>query len=181
MALVVVLSARTATAAEPGRPPIQEDLPFWGILTFIGFLWVCKKLLWDWWLGSMRERERQEAAAIEAAEREHRTAGELLSDRIGRLEAVDAEIREILAEAGRDAAQTRDHILESARREAEAAKQRALREIRRSRDQALSAIFAQVTTRTIENARQRLATQLGDEDQRRLIDESLTQFRQQAG
>ena len=53
-------------------------------------------------------------------------------------------------------------------------------EIERTRDQSLKLIFDQLTSRTIERTRELLSTRLADHDQRRLITEALTKFRQQA-
>ncbi|HUG91465.1 MAG TPA: ATP synthase F0 subunit B [Planctomycetaceae bacterium] len=182
MAVIVwtATAGRLPAAENGGEYSLRNDLPFWGTLTFLVFLWVCWKLLWNWWRGSMGERELTEAERIAAAEAESRTAAELLSDRIGRLEAVDSEIREILAEARRDAEYTRGHILEAAQSEAEAARRRAVREIDRTREQSLKEIFDQMTSRTIERTRDLLSRRLAEPDQRRLISEALTNFRQQA-
>jgi ATP synthase F0 subunit b len=179
--LVLTAGASPCLAAEAGEGySLRTDLSFWGIIYFLLFLWVCKKLLWDWWLRSMTEREQTEHERIAAAEAENRRAAELLSERIGRLEAVGEEIRGILEEARRDAEYTRSHILDSARTEAESAKRRALRDIDRTREQTLKEAFDHLTTRTIERTREILMTRLGEPDQRRLIDEALTQFRKQA-
>src|SRR5688572_12498687 len=86
---VLTATAQSARAAETaGAYSLREDLSFWGIIYFVLFLWVCKKLLWDWWQRSMGERERAEASRIAAAEAANRQAAELLSDRLGRMEAV---------------------------------------------------------------------------------------------
>lgn len=178
-AFVLIAAAQTAQAAEAGGAySLREDLSFWGIIYFVLFLWVCKKLLWDWWQRSMGERERTEASRISAAEGASREAAELLSEHLGRLEAVDEEIRGILDEARRDAEHTRSHILDSARAEAEAARRRAIRDIERVRDQTLKELFDYLTSRTIDRTREVLANRLTETDQRRLIGEALTQFRQ---
>lgn len=180
--LAVMATADVCAAADPhGEYSLRTDLSFWGIVYFLLFLLLFKKLLWGWWLRSMNEREQTEAERIAAAERESRLAAELLSERLGRMEAVGEDIREILDEGRRDAEYTRGHILDSARAEAEAAKRRAIRDIERVRDQSLKEIFDFLTTRTIERTREVLATRLNEADQQRLVRESLTKFRQQAG
>jgi F-type H+-transporting ATPase subunit b len=168
-------------AAGHGEYSLRTDLAFWGIIYFVLFLLVFRKLIWDWWLRSMQEREQTEAERIAAAEREGRQAAELLSDRLGRMEAVDSEVRELLDEARRDAEHTRSHILETAEEEAEAARRRAIRDVERTRDQTLKEIFDDLTNRTIERTREALSARLSDADQQRLIRESLARFRQQAG
>ena len=167
-------------AGAHGEYSLRRDLPFWGIVYFLLFLFVFWKLLWNWWRGSMTEREHSEVERIAVAEREGRAAAELLSDRLGRMEAIDEDVRGLLEEARRDADHTRTHILDSARSEADAARRRAVRDIDRTRDQTLKEVFDYLTSRTIERTREVLSSRLNESDQRRLVQEALTQFRQQA-
>jgi F-type H+-transporting ATPase subunit b len=176
---VLTATAPSATAAEAGGAySLREDLSFWSIIYFVLFLWVCKKLLWDWWLRSMGEREQAEAGRIAAAEAANREAAGLLSERLGRMEAVEEEIRALLDEARRDAEHTRSDILESAQAEAEAARRRAIRDIDRTTDQTLKELFDFLSARTIDRTREVLSNRLTETDQRRLISEALAKFRQ---
>lgn len=155
---------------------IWYDLPFWGLVTFLGFLWVLKKLGWQPLVSGMAEREHKENEAIALAEDKNRRAQQDLIERKGELEAIDETTREFIEEAHRDAQRTRSDIVASARGEAETLKRRALREIERTRDQSLKGLFDAMALRVIERTEQRLAETLTPEDQQRLMDESLTEF-----
>lgn len=164
-------------AAEAGHDvPISQDLPLWGLVTFLGFVWVLKKLGWEPLVSGMAERERAENEAILLAEEKNRLAQQDLIERKGQLEAIDETTREFIDEAHRDAERTRSDIAEAARSEAETLKRRALREIERTRDQSLKGLFDAMALRIVERTEQRLAETLTAEDQQRLMDESLAEF-----
>jgi F-type H+-transporting ATPase subunit b len=152
---------------------LSTDLPFWGILAFVGFLVAIKFLGWDSLTSNMKLREEHERGLIKAAEQTRREADEERREHLGRLEAVDEEIREVVDEAHRDAAHTREDILSVARHEADVYRQRALTEISRARDQALDEIFNTLTDRVTDATQQRLVTRLTTTDQNRLIEEAL--------
>jgi F-type H+-transporting ATPase subunit b len=177
MVAAIVTNPVAAFAAEEAHAEgIWYDLPFWGLVTFLGFLWVLKKLGWEPLVSGMAERERKENEAITLAEDQNRRSQQDLTDRKGELEAIDETTREFIDEAHRDADRTRGDIVESARTEAEALKRRALREIERTRDQSLKGLFDAMAMRVIERTQQRLGETLTAEDQQRLMDESLTEF-----
>lgn len=172
-----VATPAVCAAAEAGHEvSLREDLPLWGLVTFLGFLWVLKKVGWQPLVSGMAERERQENEAIMLAEDRNRQAQQELIERKGQLEAIDETTREFIDEAHRDAERTRSDIVESARGEAETLKKRALREIERTRDQSLKSLFDAMALRVIERTEQRLAESLTTEDQQRLMDESLSEF-----
>lgn len=173
------LAARPAVvlaAEDTHAGGIWYDLPFWGLVTFLGFLWVLKKVGWEPLVSGMAERERKEKEAITLAEEKNRQAQQDLIERKGELEAIDETTREFIEEAHRDAERTRSDIVDSARSEAETLKRRALREIERTRDQSLKGLFDAMALRVIERTEQRLAESLTAEDQQRLMDESLAEF-----
>jgi F-type H+-transporting ATPase subunit b len=152
------------------------DLAFWEIPTFILFILLIRKLGWGSFASGMDDREAKENRLIDEAEQARREAEELLRDHKGRMEAVDEEIRELIAEAHRDAGHTRTEIIEAARREAETLRKRALNEIARARDQSLDEIFDIVNERVIAATEERLATRLTADDQNRLVEQALAQF-----
>lgn len=170
-------SPHAVLAAEDAHAEgIQYDLPLWGLVTFLGFLWVLKKLGWEPLVSGMAERERKENEAILLAEEKNRQSQQDLIERKGQLEAIDETTREFIDEAHRDAERTRSDIVDSARSEAETLKRRALREIERTRDQSLKGLFDAMAMRVIERTQQRLAQTLTADDQQRLLDESLAEF-----
>lgn len=177
-AFVAGSSAAVVRAAEAGHEEYQfrSDLAFWSLVTFLLFVWVIRKLGWGSFVDGLTAREQREASLVARAEQTNRDAQELLREHKGRMEAIDEEVRELIAEAHRDAEYTRGDILAIASQEADTLRQRALTEIQRTRDQALDEIFSTLTARVASATEQRLAARLTPGDQNRLIEEALSQF-----
>jgi len=149
---------------------LWSDLPFWSLISFIGFVAAIKVLgLWDLLVDSMSAREKAEHEAIALAEASLTEGKGALRSAMGRMEALDERIREIMAEASRDAQSTRDDIIAFAQREAQGAVDRAGHEIERVRDQALNEIFENVASQVADVTEQRLRSGLNPEDHHRLI------------
>ena len=97
-----------------------------------------------------------------------------ISRPVWRLEkAEQEEVKEILAEARRDAEHTKNEIMAAAQSEAEATRDRALGDIERARDQALKDLFDQVSTQVTAATEHVLGRSLDAADQQRLIAEAL--------
>lgn len=178
-ALVAVLATPVVALAaeeEHHAEGIWYDLPFWGLVTFVGFVFVLRKLGWQSFVGGLAERERKEVEYIAEAEGKNRSAQQVLIERKGQIEAIDETARGFIDEAHRDAERTRSDIVAAATSEAEGIKRRALREVARTRDQSLKEVFDAMALRVVERTEQRLAEGLTAEDQQRLMDESLAQF-----
>ncbi|REJ71099.1 MAG: hypothetical protein DWQ34_17400 [Planctomycetota bacterium] len=167
-----------AAAADNAHGPYSTkgDLALWALPTFLLFLFAVYKLGWESFTRGMQEREETQNRLIGEAEAARSEAEELLRDHRGRMEAVDEEIRELIAEAHRDAEHTRQDIVQSARSEAETIKRRALREIERVRDQSLDEIFLTLNNRVISATEDRIRGRLTPTDHQQLINQALGEF-----
>ena len=155
----------------------KGDLPFWGFVAFLGFCFAIKKLgLWDALLTNMAEREKTENETIARAESHLQAAEQELNAYRGQLQAMDETARESLAEANRDANHTQQEILDLARSEADALGARTRREIERVRAQTLDELFATMANNVAQATEAIVREKLQDEDQERLIDETLNQL-----
>lgn len=159
---------------------IWDNLPVWGLIAFLGFLYAIRKLGWDSFLTGMREREENELRLIGEAEQLRQQALERLRHYQGQMEALDEHVREALAEAQRDADHTRRDIRTVAQREAELVRQRAEVEIERVRNQSLSEIFEATVDRITREAEARIRARLSPTVQQKLIDAAVAEFTQQA-
>lgn len=167
----------THHAGEHGAPNIWEDLSFWSIIAFAGFVLAIAKLgLWDSLKTNMAKREASETHLIAAAEGELATVQESVKQFRGQLEAMDETTTATLAEAQRDADHTRQDLIDTANREASQMLHRAEHEIARSRDQSLNNLFEHMANRVCEAAEARVRSGLQGADQDRLIDDTLNQF-----
>lgn len=171
-----VCLAETTDGAAHGPASLREDLPFWGLIAFVGFLIAIKKLGWDSLTSGMSEREATENRLIAEAEQlRDQTAAQLRKNK-GMMEALDELVRSTLAEAERDADHTRRDIRALADKEAALSRQRAESEIGRVRDQSLSELFSATAARIAAEAERRIRAQLTPDQQQRLVDAAVGEF-----
>lgn len=163
-------------AAAHGDGGFRSDLALWGLIAFIGFVLVIRKLGWQSFVDGMSERERTENEAIAQAEQKNRQAQETLTVHRGRMEAISEEVDERLAEARRDAGHTRSDITALANREAETLRKRATGEMNRATRQALNDLFSTMATRVVVQTESRIKDRLNEAEHNRLIDEALGHF-----
>lgn len=155
---------------------LTSDLPFWGVIAFVGFIFAIRKLGWGAFTSGLQGREAEELRLIAEAEDLRRQAAEQLHVQRGQMEALDEEIRAVLAEADRDADHTRRDIRAAADREAATARARVELEISRVKDQTLSELFENFTQRVIDATQDRLRGRLDAAAQDTLIDAALAEF-----
>jgi F0F1-type ATP synthase membrane subunit b/b' len=177
LTLLVADVARAAgDAAGHGAGGIKEDLPFWGVVAFIGFLIAIKKLGWDSLTSGMREREANENRLIADAEQLRAATAEQLRQNKGKMESLDELVRQTLAEAQRDADHTRKDIRAAAEKEASLSRQRAEQEISRVQNQSLSDLFETMSRRIAVEAEARIRKMLTAGMQQKLIDAAVGEF-----
>ncbi len=134
---------------------------------------------WPKILGALAAREEGIRKAISDAEDAKVQAHAFMKEHKGRLEAVENEVKEILAEARRDAEHTKLDIMKQAEVEAEATKNRAIAEINRAKDQAIDELFSTLASQVSAATEQVVGRALTGPDQERLIQETVAQFARQ--
>lgn len=159
----------------PGLVP-TIDLVAWQVVVFVIFLGVLGKFAWGPLQAGLEKREAKIRQDIADAEAQRLKAEQLLKDYESRLSRTQDEVREILAEARRDADRTKQEIVAAAQQEAETTRRRAIEDIQRSKDHALSELFDFVSSNAMAVAEQVVQRSLKSEDHERLIRESLEQL-----
>ena len=134
---------------------------------------------WPQILGALAAREEGIRKAIADAEDAKVQAQVFMKEHKGRLEAVENQVKEILAEARRDAEYTKLDIMKQAEVEAEATKNRAIAEINRAKDQAIDELFTTLASQVSAATEQVVGRSLTGSDQERLIQETVAQFARQ--
>lgn len=134
---------------------------------------------WPKILDALAAREEGIRKAIADAEDAKVQATAFMKEHKGRLEAVENTVKEILAEARRDAEHTKLDITQQAEVEAEAIKNRAIAEINRAKDQALDELFSTLAHQVSKATEQVVGRALTGADQERLIQEAVGQFARQ--
>jgi len=134
---------------------------------------------WPKILGALAAREEGIRKAIADAEDAKVQAQVFMKEHKGRLEAVENQVKEILAEARRDGEHTKLDIVKQAEVEAEATKNRAIAEINRAKDQAIDELFSTLARQVWTATEQVVGRTLTGADQERLIQETVSQFARQ--
>src|SRR5262249_25882811 len=96
------------SAHEPGPITFEADLAVWSLITFIVFLFVLKKFAWGPLIQGLDKREAGVLDNIAGAEAARIKAEKMLAEHASKLEKVQDEVREIIAEARRDAEHTKN-------------------------------------------------------------------------
>ncbi len=154
----------------------KADLVIWSLVVFLVFVGVLTKFAWKPLAAGLDSREAKIRQDIADAEEARRKTEQMLAEHAAKLDAVQDEVREIIAEARRDAEHTKQEIVTQAQTEAEATQKRALDAIGRARDQALDELFATMSSTVAQATEYVVGRSLTGDDQNRLIDEALSQF-----
>jgi len=165
-------------AGHGGELPMSftKDLALFSLITFIAYVIVLRVAAWGPLRSGLQRREQGIQQAIADAEANRLKSEQMIAEREAKLAAVQEEIRELLAEARRDADRLKSDIVTTAQTEAEATKNRAIAEIERSRDQALSELFDFVSNNVVGATEKVIGRSLGSEDHNRLVTEALSEM-----
>jgi F-type H+-transporting ATPase subunit b len=169
------LSGEQPAHAE-GPITFESDLAVWSLITFVVFLFVLKKFAWGPLIEGLDKREVGVLENIAAAEAARIKAEKMLAEHAAKLEKVQDEVREIIAEARRDAEHTKNDIMATAQKEAEATRVRAVQDIERARDQALDELFDHMGRSVRKATETVIGRSLTGADNDRLIEEALSGF-----
>jgi F-type H+-transporting ATPase subunit b len=166
-----------AAGHETGLPMSwTSDLALFSLVTFVVYVVVLRFGAWGPLQAGLNERERNIRQNIADAESNRLKSEAMLKDYEVKLGKVQEEVRDILAEARRDADHTKQEIMATAQREADATKHRAIAEIERSRDLALTELFDFVTNNVINATEKVIGRSLSGPDQDRLVNDALSEL-----
>ena len=154
----------------------KSDLAIWSLVTFLVYLFVLKKAAWQPLISGLDQREAGVKQALADAKSARVKAEEMLAEHAKKLDTVQEEVKEILAEARRDAEYTKQEIVAAANKEAEATRKRAVEEIEHARDVAIKDLFDFVSANVIGATENVLGRALSDDDQKRLVQDALSQI-----
>ena len=151
----------------------RTDLAIWTAVVFLVTLIVLWKFAWGLITVGLQKREDSIAENIATAKNAAEEARRLTSEYEAKLASAADEVREMLEEARRDADATRQRIVNKAQEAASEEKSRALREIELAKNQALEKLLQESVNRAFELAGQIVGRDLKTEDHARLIKDTL--------
>jgi F-type H+-transporting ATPase subunit b len=143
-------------------------------LGFLLILAIFKKFLFGPIGGILQTRQDDIRGAYNAAESEKSRMEELRADYERRLGDIEAEARQRIQAAIKEAHETREHLLDEARNNADKIMARAEAEIVRERDKALVELRREVVDLTINAASKLVGHALDEPGHKRLVDEFIS-------
>ncbi len=153
----------------------KADIAIFSLFVFAILFAALYSKAWPKISSALEEREAGIRRAIADAEKARIDSADMLRQHQEKLEAVHEEVKEILAEARRDAEHTKNEIIASATTEATAIKNRALSDISLARDQALHELFDKMADQVAAATEHVVGRSVTGDDQSRFIREALSQ------
>jgi F-type H+-transporting ATPase subunit b len=178
LSYIPVLATESGGGGGGGSFLVQPGigLMIWTLLAFGVLLWLLSKLAFPRIAENLDKRQRAIEESIDTADRTKREADELLQEYRQRLHEARRQAEEIVARARKagevheresleHARVQREELMAQTRRDIEAETRRAIQEIRRE--------VADLTVLATEKVTRKSLT---DDDQRRLVDEALSEL-----
>ena len=167
-------------AAHPSIMQVDPGLMIWTVVTFVVLMIVLRFTAWKPLQASLDAREKRIRDAVEGAERARRDSEELLARHQQMLDAAKDDARKIIEEGKADGLRLKHELTAQARVESEEMKARARRDLELATEQAKKELWAEATMMSTELAERIVRRSLGSDDQRRLVDEVLSEYRAEA-
>lgn len=171
-----VFAAEDAHAKQGAPLGFQVDLAIFSLITFLVYLFVLKKAAWQPLISGLDQREAGVKQSLADAEAARVKAEQMLAEHAKKLNAVQDEVKAILAEARRDADHTKAEIVAAANKEAETTRKRAVEDIEHARDLAMKELFDFLNDKVIGATGIVLGRALSEDDQKRLVQDALNQI-----
>jgi F-type H+-transporting ATPase subunit b len=150
-------------------------LMIWTLIAFGATLWILRKLAFPRIQEALDRRRVAIEESIEAAERTRTEADELLQEYRARLSAAREQAEDIVARARKAAERHEDDSKDMARKEREELMERTRREIEAETRRALDEIRKEVADLTVLATEKVTRKALDADDQRRLVEEALSE------
>ncbi|WP_435016040.1 F0F1 ATP synthase subunit B [Tundrisphaera sp. TA3] len=166
-------------AASHGTPNIMEPQPSLAIYTLIVFgllMAVLAKFAWKPLLHALHEREAHLEHVLLDSEKARNEAEALAAETRKHLAQAGDQARALIEEARREAKASAEAILREAQAAAEANRARAEREISGAKEQALAEIYGKTADLAVSVAGRVLSRELNADDQRRLVEVALSEL-----
>jgi len=153
---------------------IQPELVAVNIIGFLILVALLKKYLYGPIMELIESRQKEVADTYSAAERERETMEELRRDYEKRLAGIEAEAREKIQTAIKEAQAARDEIIADARERADALLKRGEDELAREREKAIFEIRKEIADLVISASSKLIEKEMDDAAHHRLVDEVIS-------
>jgi F-type H+-transporting ATPase subunit b len=173
------MSATLFVASEGGLSllSVNPGLAIWTTVTFLLVLLTLHRFAWKPIITALDERASKIQADLDRAEAVRKEAEQKLEDYMEKLNGLKEQGIEIIEEARKDANRHKEEMLESVKVEAEAMRQRAVRDVELAKDRALEELHKEVVSLSVGIATQVIGRTLKPEDHKRFVEEAIKGLR----
>lgn len=162
-------------ADEAKTPILSFDFgsAFWNLVIFVCVLAILSIFVWPNVLGGLQSREDKIREDLEAAEKANAEAQAILAGYQSKLDEAASKTQEMLAEARRDAEANGQKIIDEAKAEAAAQRERAVTDIENAKKVAMAEIATKTSDIAMQVARGVVGRELNPQDHADLIQQSM--------
>jgi F-type H+-transporting ATPase subunit b len=171
LSLAIVLAQQEHAARGPLT--VEFGLMFWTVIVFLVLLLVLKKFAWPALLGAVEAREKALEEQLAEAERNRAEAARLLTEHQKLIAEGKASAHALLAEARTAAEKERALAMEKTRQEQEELLERARRDIAAERDRAVAELRREAVDLSLAAASKLIGERLNSETDRKIVQEYL--------
>ena len=179
LANILILAAAEGGGEEEGGSFLVEPgigLMIWTLIAFGLTLWLLSKLAFPRIAENLDKRQKAIEESIDTAESTKREAEEILAEYRQRLTDARHQAEEIVARARKAAEVNERDSLEGARKQREELMEQTRRDIEAETRRAIQEIRNEVADLTVLATEKVTRKSLSEEDQRRLVDEALSEL-----
>jgi F-type H+-transporting ATPase subunit b len=173
LALALLLLQEHDTAS-PGLMSIQLNLMFWTLIIFVILWFLLQKFAFPAILGMVEKREQALEEAIQSAKRDREEAARILAEHRSQLEGARGESQRLIADARAVAEKMRAELLEKTRQDQQDMIERARRDIGAERDKAIVELRREAVDLAIAGASKVVEENLDNEKNRKLVESFLS-------
>ncbi len=175
---LTVVFAVTEGGEEGGSFLVSPNwgLMIWTLLVFAISMFLLRKLAWPRITEALDKRQRLIEDSIDSAQRTKDEADRLLADYRARLSEARGQADDIVARAREDAQRQQTDIIAKAREDREEVMRQARRDIQVETQRAIQEIRREVADLTVMATEKVTRKSLTGADQRRLVDEALSEL-----
>jgi F-type H+-transporting ATPase subunit b len=160
--------------ASRGPLDVEPGLMIWTVVVFVALLLILRKFAWPALLGAVEARERALEEQLAEAERNRAEAARLLAQHEKLIAEGRASAHALLAEARAVAEKERALAMEKTRQEQEELLERARRDIAAERDRAVTELRREAVDLSLAAASKLMGERLNGENDRRIVQEYLS-------
>jgi F-type H+-transporting ATPase subunit b len=163
-------------AAPSGPLTVEFGLMFWTVVVFVVLLLVLKKFAYPALLGAVEARERALQEQLDAAERNRAESEALLTEHKKLLAEARTQAHALLVEARTTAEKERALAMEKTLQEQQQLLERARRDIVAERDRAVAELRREAVELSLAAASKLIGERLTSETDRKLVEEYLSRL-----